>query len=76
MGFSAYGASTIGQLQANMLYGFQNFQNSELNALPVSDLYFLLLNQPRQSDGGDGGLGDMKELKRTMESGFREAMSV
>ena len=75
MGFSAYSVSTINQLQSNLLYSFQNFQNTELNLLPVSDLYHLLVNQPQYPSDKDGDETDFESMQRSMENGFKSVMS-
>lgn len=67
-------------MQANLLYSFNNFQNSELNMLPMSDLYHLIVSQPRGDDGEtrDAGLSSasVSEIRDQVERGFRTAMSM
>lgn len=67
-------------MQANLLYSFNNFQNSELNMLPMSDLYHLIVSQPRDEGGEprDAGLSSssVSEIRDQVERGFRSAMSM
>lgn len=67
-------------MQANLLYSFNNFQNSELNMLPMSDLYHLIVSQPRDEGGepSDAGLSSssVSEIRDQVERGFRTAMSM
>ena len=57
------------------MYSLQNFQNSELNMLPIGDLYYLIVNQPTNEDSDDDDGFDYGAMTKTMENSFKNAMN-
>lgn len=75
MSQSAQSVSTIGQLQLNLLYKFQNFQNSELNGLPISELYFLITNPPSdESSSSQSNQIDIDSMRSDIENSIKNSM--